>query len=147
MLFAVDLTVGFGLVEAWNLSSCVKGPTWYCDDMAMARFNYQIAAFVLLPASVVAAIIAVKWEKLSQDHWKPINAANALVAVPRPKGWYRLNLWAKWLRSKWREPWFRVDRWWLRAAVLRWVWSSVHLAFIIRVPKWDFVQSFWGHLR
>ena len=112
MLFTVDLMVALGLVEAWWLSTCAKGPTWYCSGLQMAEWVYRCAAGVLLVGTVYIAFVAVRYERLSIDLWKDYDAV-----------------------ERTRRPRFRIDRWWMRAAMLRWIMSWLHLLWIVRAPK------------
>jgi hypothetical protein len=117
ILFTADLMVALGLVDAWLLGECVKGSTWYCDGAAMAEWIYRIAAWILLLGTMYAAIVAVQYEKRSIELWRTLSSDASVDGQ---------------LTSK---PWFKLDRWWVRAAMLRWTLAWMHMLWIVKAPR------------
>lgn len=116
ILFAVDFAVMTGLVEVWRLSSCVERSLWYCQNVDEAALLYRSAAAVLWVATPYFAAVAVQYERQS------INASTAARSKVERGGELAFTV-----------PAF--DRWWLRAFMVRWSLSAVHMFFIIKDSK------------
>jgi hypothetical protein len=114
LLFAVDLAVALGLVEAWTLSSCFKTPNLFCEGPAEVEFLYRVAAWVMAVfGTPLLALVAMEWERES----------------------VKFTLQERALDTQRQKPRVEVDGWWIKGTLLRWTLSAFHLWFIVSVPK------------
>jgi hypothetical protein len=113
ILFAVDLSVLFGAVEAWRLTSEV-----------LPISIYRAAALVLMLATVILCVLSVVYDRQAQDELERHDRALAERAS-RPQ--------LRQLRSAYR-------RWTLIAYMIRWATVNFHLWWIIKTPRWVLMQ-------
>jgi hypothetical protein len=109
LLLAVDGAIVLGAVDVSTLLT----------DQAVQRFTL-VLALVLAVSSILAAMLAIDFEVTARAAWMEYEQHEARWSLHE-----RINF----LREFWLRPY-------LSAWTIRTMASTIHLAWIVRIPKW-----------
>ena len=119
LLFAVDLCVMGGFIEVWKLR-----------EFPYAEQAYRGASFGFLLLVAFLCLLSLRYERLSYEAWMSYTGYTA----SGPGWWFRIR----------HLPPFIV--WWVRASVVRWFVSTVHLACIFKLARYDWIARMFPWL-
>jgi hypothetical protein len=113
LLFAADLSVIFGTVEIWRVTY-----------QAWPQQYYQYIAVALLVVTLICCAISVRCEQLSAAAKRDYDIELRQVAL----GGLTLQ--------DPDELWRRYIVYWVKANLVRWSTTTLHLVWIVKTPRW-----------
>jgi hypothetical protein len=119
LLFAVDLCIAIGLVEVWRLR-----------EFDAARTVYQVSAIIFMLLTGYCCWLALVYERFSYEAWLRFRGYGNHV----PGWWSRVTALPSYCK------------WWMRATIVRWTISTVHLACIVKIARYDWLARIFPWL-